>query len=694
MTSSTTRNLRRYDPVHNQNPTPYYGAYYSEEKLWDRLFQPSVLFPALVLLATVVYQLAQNRAAARGRQLPPLGDLIWDGIVFVCPAGLLYAVDQWVNPPLVPIPMLQPQPTTHAAKSDVLRKILRTDQNGGIVASVSEAGRRTLSKTFSGPRGKSDQPAGLGNWDNSCFQNSILQGLASLKHLPRYLSGASASGQPPAIDKTTTAGTLWSFIAELNDTSNNGKTLYTPGVLKNMSTIQQQDAQEYFSRLVDQIDKDIEKTAKAACRQAGFEADLNKDDTAASQHSDDSGYQSLPMLSKAGSELVTLRNPLEGLSAQRVACMSCGYSEGLSMIPFNCLTLNFEVGIAHYDLFELLDNLVRLEPIQGVECVKCTLLEYRKGLQRLCKTVPAAAARLQAIEEVLEDEDFDDKILKKLKIPDSQKVSSTKTKQVVIGRPPPSLVMHMNRSVFDPSTFSSYKNLAAVEFPKTLDLGPWCIGSAEGRSAASAAVANKSGGDYSQETACDEERWVLDARASMVAGDAHPSKISGPIYELRAVVTHYGRHENGHYVCYKRGNTGLDDVDKTDDELEDLGSPPNLVGEDNTTHEVDGANDDGSAADEARTPPEDMEQEPYDDDPGSKWWRLSDETVYKVDEEQVLQQGGVFMLFYDCVDPNSVLVGAPQGPTEPNKAVEESVVVEKDPQGASPANLFGILSDG
>lgn len=701
MTSSTTRNLRRHDPLHYQNPPPY-GAYYSEEKLWDRISQPSVLVPALVLLVTAVYQFAHSQAASRGRQLPSVGDLIWDGIVFVCPAALLYAVDRWVNPPLFPIPMLQPQPATHAAKSDVLRKILRTDQPGGIVASVSEAGRRTLSNTFSGPKTKSDQPAGLGNWDNSCFQNSILQGLTSLKHLPPYLGGFTTHGKSPAKDQTTTAGTLRSFIAELNDTSNNGRTLYTPSVLKNMSTIQQQDAQEYFSKLMDQIDKDIEKAAKAACRQTGLEADLNRDDTAASQHSDDSGYQSLPILSKAGSELVTVRNPLEGLSAQRVACMSCGHSEGLSMIPFNCLTLNFEMGVSHYDLFELLDNLVRLEPIQGVECVKCTLIDYRKSLQRLSKAVPAAATRLQAVEEALEDEEFDDKILKQLKIPDSQKVSSTKTKQVVIGRPPPSLVMHMNRSVFDPSTFRSYKNLAAVEFPKTLDLGPWCIGSAEGKSAL---VATRPQDGEPQVNTSDEEKWVLDARASMVAGDAHPSKISGPIYELRAVVTHYGRHENGHYVCYKRGNTGIHDADKADEE--DLDQPPNLVGDDGPD-EIDGVND--SRLDDA-DPPADTE-EPYSEEPGSQWWRLSDETVYKVSEQDVLSQGGVFMLFYDCVDPNSVLV-APHESEEAEAFVkpaqswsEDSVATLCNPAAAEPAkagvadsqavpaNLFGILSAG
>lgn len=636
MTSSTTNPLRRHDPFQSH---PAYKTLHSEVNIWDRLLQPGVLVSILVLLFTVAYQVAQNRATARGRQLPTFAELLWDTIVCLVPARVLYAIDRWANPPLFPIPMLQPQPTTHAAKSDVLRRILRTDQPGSIVASMSQAGRRAYTKTFSF-KGGSCQPAGLGNWDNSCFQNSVLQGLASLKHLPSYLGTLTAltPAQNNTDEDTTTACALRAFIAKLNDASNNGKTLFTPGILKNMSTIQQQDAQEYFSRLLDQVDKDIEKGAKAACKPPGLDADLVRDDSVASQHSDDSGYQSLPMLSKAGSELVTIRNPLEGLSAQRVACTACGYSEGLSMIPFNCLTLNFDVGVGDYDVYRLLDNYVQLESIQSVDCVKCTLLEYRRGLEQMAKAIPAAAARLQVVEQMLEEDEFDEEAFKKLRIPDAKKVSSTKTKQVAIARPPPSLVIHMNRSVFDPATFSSYKNLAAVRFPSLLDIGAWCIGSSEGV-------------DVHAEN--DREHWVLDPTASMVAGDAQPSKISGPIYELRAVVTHYGRHENGHYVCYRKHPQKTAEATEVQKGDVDIDSPPNAAA-DEVSDDVDSIKEDPQQVDS--NPAEADLGEPYQEDEGSQWWRLSDETVIKVSEEDVLAQGGVFMLFYDCVDPNSVLV--------------------------------------
>lgn len=527
------------------------------------------------------------------------------------------------------------------------------------MASMSQAGRRAYTNTFTAAKGDSCQPAGLGNWDNSCFQNSILQGLSSLKHLPPYLNaltpGLNLSNEDAS---STTVGALRAFVADLTHPSNYGKTLYTPGILKNMSTIQQQDAQEYFSKLLDRVDKDIEKAAKAACQPPGLEGDLARDDSVASQHSDDSGYQSLPMLSKAGSDLAAMRNPLEGLSAQRVACTTCGFSEGLSMNPFNCLTLDFDAGVGNCALEELFDRYVQLEYIQGVNCTKCTLLAYREGLEKMAKAVPVAAQRLQVVDDMLEEDGFDEETLKKLKIPDTRKVSSTKTKQVAIARPPPSLAIHMQRSVFNPFTEMTYKNSAAVEFPAVLDLGPWCIGSAPGVEIPTPVQAN--GEDSEQEE--PKERWVLDATASMVAGGTHASQISGPLYELRAVITHYGRHENGHYVCYrKHAQTTRDIVPRAEAEVEADSSPASAA--DEASDDVNDTDDESRQQQSTDMNSTAMgTDEPYAQDMYSQWWRLSDETVIPVSEEDVLAQSGVFMLFYDCVDPNSVLVAPTMAP--------------------------------
>lgn len=649
MTRSTFEDPTRYDSSRDPRLDPrLYGNSYTPEQLWDRLSQPSVLVSLSVIVTTIFYQLVHSQAASRGRRVPTLSHIIWNTTVFIIPAFILYAIDRWANPPMFPRPMLQPQPTTHAAKAEVLNRILRIDKTGGIVASVSKVGKRAYSSTVSSFKSESGQPAGLQNWDYSCFQNSILQGLASLQHLPRYLSGITPTQSVLKAKDHTAAGTLREFIAELNDPANNGRTLSTPSVLRNMNTMQQQDAQEYFFKLMDLVDKDIEKAAKAASKPPGLDADVGKDDTVASQHSDDSGYQSLAILSKAGSDLISIRNPLEGLSAQRVACTACGHSEGLSMIPFNCLTLNFDMGVSHYDLFELLDNYVALESIQSVNCVKCTLLDYKQRVQQIVQRLPAAAERLEAVEKILEEDELDEKSLKELKIADSSKISSTKTKQVVIGRAPPSLVMHMNRSVFDPSTFNSYKNMAAVEFPMVLDLGPWCIGSAE----------NGRASELSQtEVEADQEQWITDPKASMAAGDARQSKISGPIYELRAVITHYGRHENGHYVCYRR-HPGQARRDYTSQDAGNEDEQRHEAAGEDSTDDVDSTYEDQvfeDIASEADNDDQDGEQQE------SQWWRLSDETVYQVSEQDVLSQGGVFMLFYDCVDPNSVLVSGTKG---------------------------------
>jgi ubiquitin carboxyl-terminal hydrolase 1 len=564
-------------------------------------FRPSFIIPLILAAIPVIYQILYKL----DYNLLPLQELLWNTLVYITPSRLLDAVERYTNPLRISNPMLKSIPRTHAMKSEAMRRILGLDTPGGIMGSVASASRRRLSSlpgiNFVAQRADG-RPAGLGNWDNSCYQNSVLQGLASLNSLSGYLT-------VPVVEAESMEGTekpniqmveaLRGLIASLNDPSNNGRRLWTPATLKNMSSWQQQDAQEYFSKVLDEIDKEVDKVAKAKTSQ-GFELD---DSTGSST-----------------TRLTMFRNPLEGMIAQRVGCTKCGYSEGLSMIPFNCLTV--PLGRAwEYNVAECLDEYTKLEQIDGVECGKCTLLKNQRLLSTIAERIqdlPEDAPvrkqttdRLAAVTEALEDDDYEEKtLLNKCKIPPKSRVSSIKTRQAVIARPAKSLVVHFNRSLFDELTGDLKKNHAEVRFPKVLDLGPWCLGS--------------SGTTQDPES----EEWVLDPEEPMIASTARPSRLRGPLYELRAVVTHYGRHENGHYICYKKH--------------------PSI--------------------------PEHDEKGPVKE----QWWRLSDDDVMKVSEENVLNQGGVFMLFFDLVEAAKTIS------TERLAAGPVEQTTSSDPVGSNP----------
>jgi len=344
------------------------------------------------------------------------------------------------------------------------------------------------------------------------------------------------------------------------------------------------------------------------------------------------------------------------------------------MIPFNCLTLSLSLDRNRHDLYERLDAYSEIESIPGVECPKCTLLKAQRLLtmlvdrlrsdQRTEEQLAEPLRRLRAVENALEEDLFDDKTINdECKISSQGKVTTTKTKQVVIARPPQSLAIHVNRSVFDPSTFDTVKNSAPVEFPTTLDLGPWCLGSA----ATSDGLGSTTIGQGSDETL--EERWQLHPRASMVAGDASSSRLCGPIYELRSVVTHYGRHENGHYICYRRHPYASD-------------SP---AANTKPSSSVDGDRDDVDEheQDEALLSRGDSDDS-GDDSTDKDWWRLSDHNVSKVDEETISSLSpGVFMLFYECIDPSMVLQETLDAP--PTQTSQESVEAVFDAKAEPPA---------
>jgi ubiquitin carboxyl-terminal hydrolase 1 len=512
-----------------------------------------------------------------------LADFVWNVLVLLTPTALVLAVDKRRNPLLYQDSTASPfDADNHTFKHEAMRRIFGL--GSGSAALLPGANSLRRASWLGGLSSTSDAPPGLGNWDNSCYQNSVLQGLSALRSLTTYLEHSQTTKSE---DASTTVGSLRDLMAKLNDSSNNGCRIWTPAKLKSMSSWQQQDAQEYFSKIMDDMEKETTKALKTAPGTAGLQEVGSLDTVKAS------GFVEQTSAAQG-------RNPLDGFLAQRVACTSCGFSEGLSMIPFNCVTVPLGKNYS-YKIEDCLNEYTSLEEITGVECARCTLLRTKSQLEQMTiesddtddQSVPSSGSlppelramalqRLQAVEQALSDGDVsDDTLNKKCQISKKSRVSGTKTRQAVVARAPQCLVIHVNRSVFDEYTGAQSKNLAEVTYPKMLNLGPWCLGTTK--------------------NAGDQEEWRMSPSRSMIGSSGSDTRTQ---YVLRAAVTHYGRHENGHYICYREHPEHTKDSDN------------NAVTKD--------------------TP--------------SKWWRLSDDDVSSVSENHVLGQGGVFMLFYERLD--------------------------------------------
>lgn len=512
--------------------------------------------------------------------------LVWEAIIFLTPSRLIYVIESFsIRYGRLDNEEVRFRPEdfgSYQAKCEALRRLFWFD-DGRITNTLQRV------RAFTGISSRLTEPnvmlpAGLGNWDNSCYQNSILQGLASLPAFGAFV-GKNVDYMDE-VDDAPTHHALHDVTTRLNATASHTSTMWTPSALKSMDSWQQQDAQEYFSKVLDAVDEEFAKSLKKNASKSGFETNSR-------------GHM-------PASKTRRQRNPLEGLQAQRVACRQCGYAEGLNLSPFNCLTVN--LGLHHnYDLEELLDDHTSLEIIEGVECTKCTLLHIQTRLQLLlskpsatdgldesadsAKLRATAEARLISIRKVFEDDLFSESgILKRCNVPAKAHISAVKSKQVAVARPPKDLVIHLNRSIFD-DFGNQRKNTANVRFPPVFDLGRWCLG----------IKASGVGSD-------DFERWSMASTESMLPTSPEETLGIRAKYQLRCVVTHYGRHENGHYVAYGKRRVS-----------ENIERP-------------------GSEKSEATE---------------EQWYCFNDEIVSAISEDDVLDRGNVFMLFYEAMEPSN-----------------------------------------
>jgi ubiquitin carboxyl-terminal hydrolase 1 len=467
---------RGFHPPPPNQPPPHYPAYY------DPNIPLSTVAASVLIGVVLVYQLLSGFLA-----LPsPL-----DAIALM--AGLLFG----------PSAREHLQATFATSPRQVVSQVRNR------AASIVGGGARAPVDTSGGTVG------GLWNVGNTCYQNSVLQALASLENLTAWLQ---------AIEDGTAAEALERMLEDLNTVKETPRAMmasslitHASGGAKGWMFNEQQDAQEFLQGLMGVLEREVGKVvAKRKAEKAlGLEALVSEGDAKPTELDP------------------SLRSPFEGLLAQRVGCLECKYVESISLQPFTTLSLPIPSTSAT-TLESCLRAFTAIENIPQVDCDKCTLLAVQSRLQGLLQPtadpevgeLPAEhretiKTRLRAVNAALEDDNFTPKI-PGVKLTGAHKVSSTKTKQVKIARTPLLLVLHTNRSQFDILTGTVGKNYAAIKFPYVLDLGA-------------------TGAVTSYET------------LSMDLGTPMSSAGNGEcVYELKAVVSHYGGHHNGHYVSYRR----------------------------------------------------------------------------------------------------------------------------------------------